>query len=82
MSEDTITCPTCNVVTDYYEYGEDAAYCVACWEKMECFSGCGEANENCDCQRCESCEEKVPSDEIYEGRCSSCEDAQMVRSIR
>lgn len=83
MSENdnqTITCPTCNVVTDLYEYTDDAVYCVSCWEKQDC-PRCNYERGNCDCTECESCGEKTDRADMYEGRCPSCEDSQMVRSI-
>ena len=83
MSEESesITCPTCNVVTELFEDGVDGAYCVDCWEKQEC-DICNYERGNCECVACGSCEEKTDIADLYEGRCPSCEDAQMVRSIR
>lgn len=39
-------------------------------------------SDECQCIPCRSCGHNTPPDEIWQGRCDSCEDEQMVRSIR
>lgn len=43
---------------------------------------CELTEDNCECVPCRSCGEKTMIEDIYQGRCPSCEDEQMVRSIR
>ena len=37
--------------------------------------------DECECVECEHCGNKEEAHEMYQGRCRSCEDEQMVRSI-
>jgi hypothetical protein len=50
-------------------------------EEIEMCGVCDEELDNCECVYCNSCEEKEEAHEIYQGRCRSCEDRQMVRGI-
>ena len=50
-------------------------------EETEHCEVCDEELDECECVDCNSCGEKEEAHEIYQGRCRSCEDEQMVRSI-
>lgn len=50
---------------------EETEHCEVCEEELD----------ECECVDCNSCGRKEEAHEIYQGRCRSCEDEQMVRGI-
>lgn len=43
---------------------------------------CEKLETDCDCVYCRSCGYKTMRDDMYKGKCSACEDKQMVQGIR
>lgn len=50
-------------------------------EELELCSNCNLTDGYCECVECEHCGELEDPHEMYQSRCRSCEDEQMVRSI-
>lgn len=67
------TCVDCSENTGHQNNNDldEYRYCDVCKAK----------EDDCDCDRCERCEVRVENGYLYEGRCPTCEDQQMVRSI-